>query len=529
VEGRRYQDRIYVLIFDLDLEAYQQRAAQIQIIDTGFEIAGLEEANLSGMEPLPLTAEIVAELEAFIEEQMVALEVPGMAIAVVRDGEIAYAEGFGVRDLETEEAVTPETLMMIGSTTKPLTTMLMARMVDQGLFEWDTPAVEILPTFEVTDPDLTGALTMRNLVCACTGVPRRDFELLFNASEMDAADVIESVSEFEFFTDFGEAFQYSNQMVATGGYLATLAAGGDLETLLPDYMALLQTELLDPMEMSASTFDFEAVAASDNYAQPYGQTPLAEMVELPLSTEALLLPIAPAGALWSNVLDMANFARTNLNQGVAPDGTRVVSAENLAVTWEPQIDISADASYGLGWILEDYKGLQILSHAGNTSGFTSELAFVPEAELGVSILTNQQGSALNQIVRTRLLELLYEQESEVGELVAFSMEQGEEARQELEEALVDVEVDSIAPYLGAYESESLGSLSLAWEEDTLLMDAGEFRAEVRARQTEEGEIEYLIFTPPFAGLPLELAESEAGTPTISLGAGLVEYTFEKVE
>lgn len=529
VEGRRYQDRVYVLIFVLDLEAYQQRAAQIQIIDTGFEIVGLEEADLSGVEPLPLSDEVVAELEAFIKEQMAALETPGMAISVVRDGEIVYAEGFGVRDLESEEPVTPQTLMMIGSTTKPLTTMLMAGLVDDGAFTWDTPAAEILPTFEVSDPDLSGALTMRNLVCACTGVPRRDFELLFNAGEMDAADVIDSVSEFEFFTDFGEAFQYSNQMVATGGYLATLAAGGDVETLLPDYVALLQTEILDPMAMDASTFDFEAVAAGDNYAHPYGQTLMAEMIELPLSTEALLLPIAPAGALWSNVLDMANFARTSLNQGVAPDGGRVVSAENLAVTWEPQIEISADASYGLGWIIEDYKGLQVISHAGNTFGFTSELAFIPEADLGISILTNQQGSALNGIVRARLLELLYEQESEVDELVAFALQRGEEAKQELAEALVEIDDTAVSPYLGAYQNESLGALSLAWEEETLLMDAGEFQAEVRARETEEGEIVYFIFTPPFAGMQLDLREDEAGRPLIDFGLGAMEYTFEKVE
>jgi CubicO group peptidase (beta-lactamase class C family) len=216
--------------------------------------------------------------------------------------------------------------------------------------------------------------------------------------------------------------------------------------------------------MNASTYDFAAVANSGNYATPYGQTPLGETIPLPLSTEAVLLPVAPAGALWSNVLDMANFAQTNLNEGVAPDGTRVVSAENLAVTWEPQVEISADASYGLGWIVEDYKGLQILSHGGNTFGFSSELAFVPEADLGIAVLTNQRVSALNQIVRVRLLELLYEQESEVDELLRFSLQQGEEARQELEASLTTIAADAVAPYLGEYTNDILGTMSLAWQE-----------------------------------------------------------------
>src|SRR5690606_23164272 len=131
----------------------------------------------------------------------------------------------------------------------------------------------------------------------------------------------------------GETFQYSNQMVATGGYLATLAAGGEMETLLADYTALLQAEILEPVGMISSTFDFDAVAASDNHATPYGQTLLGEPVALPLSAEAFLLSAAPAGALWSNVLDMARFAITNLDEGAAPGDERVVSAENLAVTW----------------------------------------------------------------------------------------------------------------------------------------------------------------------------------------------------
>jgi CubicO group peptidase (beta-lactamase class C family) len=450
-------------------------------------------------------------------------------VAIVQDGEVAYTGGFGVSDRESGEAVTPETLMMIGSTTKPLTTMLMASLVDDGVFTWDTPAVEILPSFRVSDPELSRQITMRNLVCACTGVPRRDFEWLFNADELDAMDIVNSVADFEFFTDFGEAFQYSNQMVATGGYLATLAAGGEEATLLEDYEALLQARILDPIGMSASTFDFEAVANNGNHATPYGQTPLGETIPLPLSTEAVLLPVAPAGALWSNVGDLANFVITNLDEGVAPDGTRVVSAENLAVTWKPQVEITADASYGLGWIVEEYKGLQILSHAGNTFGFTSELAFVPEADLGIVILTNQRVSSLNQIVRVRLLELLYDQPSEVDELLQFSLQQGEEARQELEASLTALDANAIAPYLGDYENESLGTMSLAWQDDALVMDVGEFQAEIRAVEGENGETHYLTWTPPISGMPLELAKDDEGNPTIIFGSGVVAYTFVKSE
>lgn len=528
-EGRLYEGKVYVLLFVLDLEAYQRRAAQIQTIDTGFDITALEEVDLSGVEPVALSEELIAGLEAYIAEQMSTLETPGLAIAITRGDEVVYANGFGVRDLETGEPVTAETLMMIGSTTKPLTTMLMASLVDDGVFDWDTPAQEILPSFAVADEALSEQITMRNLVCACTGVPRRDLEWLFNSSELDAADVIASLADFEFFTDFGETFQYSNQMVATGGYIATLAAGGEMETVLDDYTALLQTEILEPAGMISSTFDFDAVAAAGNHATPYGQTLLGEPVALPLSTEAFLLPAAPAGALWSNVLDMARFAITNLNEGVAPGGERVVSAENLAVTWEPQVEISADASYGLGWIVEDYKGLQVLSHAGNTLGFTSELAFVPEADLGIAILTNQQGSALNTIVRARILELLYEQESEIDELLQFTLESSREALAELEGAMIDVPAGDVEPYLGSYTNPALGPITLSLEGETLLLDAGEFQLEIHAFEGDEGEgVEYVTFNPPLAGLPV-VFEMDEDKPTVVLGTGVAEYTFTAAE
>lgn len=529
-EGRLYQGKVYVLLFVLDLEAYQRRTAQIQTIDTGFKITALEEVELSGVEPLTLSDELIAGLEAYITEQMAALETPGLAIAITQGGEVVYASGFGVRDLESGEPVTAETLMMVGSTTKPMTTMLMASLVDDGAVDWDTPVQEILPSFAVADEELSEQITMRNLVCACTGVPRRDLEWLFNSSELEAADVVASLADFEFFTDFGETFQYSNQMVATGGYAATLAAGGEMETLLEDYTALLQTEILGPLGMASSTFDFDAIAATDNHATPYGQTLLGDLVALPLSAEAFLLPAAPAGALWSNVLDMAQFAITNLNEGVAPGGERVVSAENLAVTWEPQVEISADASYGLGWIIEDYKGLQVLSHAGNTLGFTSELAFIPEADLGIAILTNQQAAPLNSIARIRLLELLYEQESEVDELLKFSLESSREALADLEEAMRPVPAGEVEPYLGSYTNPILGPITLNLAGETLLLDAGEFQLEIHAFEGDEGEeLDYLTFTPPLAGLPVAFEMDAEGNPTVVLGTGLTEYTFTPAE
>jgi CubicO group peptidase (beta-lactamase class C family) len=527
--GWLYDGIAYVELFQTDLEAYQKRASQLQIINSGYTIAALEETDLSDAEPLPLTEALQAELEGYLLDKMQEWEVPGAAMAIVQDGELVYAKGFGVRDLDNQEPVTPETQMMIGSTTKSMTTLLMAQLVDAGDFDWDTPVVEILPTFAVADPEVTEQITMRNMVCACTGVPRRDLEWVLNANGLTAEEIIESLADFKFFTDFGEAFQYSNQMVASGGYLATLAAGGEYGNLYEGYLVLMQERVLDPLEMTSSTFSFDEVIARDNYATPYGLTPVGDLVELPLENEAVLVPIGPAGALWSNVEDLASYLITELNRGVAPDGTRLVSEENLTTTWEPQVDISSDASYGLGWIVEDYDGIEVISHAGNTFGFTSELAFLPDHGLGISVLTNEQYSILNQAVRYRLLELLFQREPQVEEMIQFQLEQIAEARDKLRESLQEsIDPDTIEPYLGDYRHEVLGDVSLQWQEERLVLDVGEFQTEVRARLDDEGAVKYLTFEPPLAGMPLELEEGEGGEPVLILGLGVVEYTFEKV-
>jgi hypothetical protein len=147
--GWQHEGVSYVELFKGDLEGLQKRFYQMQIISTGYQIMAIEESDLSGVEPLPLSEEMIAELETYITEKMEELDVVGASVAIVRDGELAYSNGFGVRDLETGEAVTPETMMMIGSTTKSITTMMMAQMVDAGIFEWDSRVVDILPSFSV--------------------------------------------------------------------------------------------------------------------------------------------------------------------------------------------------------------------------------------------------------------------------------------------------------------------------------------------------------------------------------------------
>ncbi|NLX09549.1 MAG: beta-lactamase family protein [Chloroflexi bacterium] len=572
IEVRVYGDEAHVLIFKADLEEAQRRQSQLAIIDTGYDITAIEDTDLTTVEPLPLTEELLAEFEAYIETALETYDTPGAAVAIVRDGEIVYANGFGVRN-PAGDPVTPETLMMIGSTTKTMTTLLMAQMVDEGVFDWETPAIEVLPTFAVAEPDITQSITMENLVCACTGVPRRDLELIIQAEDLTAEGMLESLETFEFFTDFGEAFQYSNQMVSAAGFLTTIAAGGELGTLYEDYVSLMEERVFTPLGMDSTTFSFEEVLAGDDYAVPYGL--FLDFTFQPISfdlEEYWLEPIAPAGAAWSNVLDMGRYMLMELNEGVAPDGTRIVSAENLAHTWQPQVAISATDDYGLGWIVSDYHGLQLLSHDGNTLGFTAAFAFLPEQDLGIVVLTNQRISLLNTTVSARLLELIFEQPPTADDEMQFTFNLFRDQYLELAEDAERITApDLVEPLVGTYTNEALGDVTISVnEEGVLIFDSSEFQSELwhyvsseeimdeaaaplegagpeavavpteeaaeptaEVEPTEEagdtGEISFLFYDPPLTGTGITFEQDDAGVWQITLGGGLTEYIFERVE
>lgn len=530
--AQRYAGRYYLLLIAGDLTAIQQRQAQLNIISTGFTITALAATDLTATAPVLLET-VLPQLERFIQDGLTTFGIPGAAVAIVQDGTVVYSAGFGVTAQGGVTPITPQTQMMIGSTGKSLTTLLMATLVDDGIIRWDTPVVEVLPEFAVADPQLTASITLRNLVCACTGVPRRDFELFFNANTLSAEAVVTSLSTFEFFTDFGEAFQYSNQLVATAGYAAAAAAGTPYGQLAAGYSDLLRQRVLAPIGMTNTTLSFDEVRQRGQYAMPHQIGFGATYEPLPLAFEEILTPVARAGAHWSTLEDMTRYLLTELAVGVAPDGTRMVSEANLRETWTPQVPVSANADYGLGWFVSKYQGLALIEHGGNTLGFTSSFGFFPDLNMGIIVLTNGQATNyFNESVRARLIELLFGQEPKAAAAMQFAYEQIQ-AQSERPATLGEVvEPAAVQPYLGHYTNDALGELELRMEGTTLIADVGEFAVSLLPlAKEEEPEVlqGYVVMEPPLTGLLFHLETKEDGQPTISFGQGTVAYTFVRAE
>ncbi len=529
--GQRIGDEVYGIVFTGTVEAATKRDSQIQQIATGFTINSLTVQDLTASVPREWSPELQADLETYIADLLARLEVPGASVAIVIGDEIVYSDGFGVKVLGENDLVDADTMMMIGSTTKSMTTMMMATEVDEGLLSWDQPVIEIYPDFAVADPELTRTMTIRNLVCACTGVPRRDLEFAFNANDLTPNDVIASLAEFEFFTGFGEAFQYSNQMVATGGYVAAAAATDPEADLLSEYNAEMQQRVFDPIGMTRTTLSFDTVEADGNYATPHGANLAAEYVPIPLAYEQVFVPVAPAGLVWSTANDMGRYLITEIGDGVGPDGNRVVSKENLEETWIPQVAVDGVTSYGLGWFVAEYKGLPLLNHGGNTFGFTSDLAFLPDQGIGIATLANGQGSnVFNEGVREYFFELIYGLPHEYDTQIDYFLDETEKGYAEFIDQIELLPAEIAKSAVGTYESEILGVMSLSMVDDALVLDTGEFQTRLLLQKGSDTENSAVLVAadPPIPGTPFSLSISDTGERKVELVFGTDTYTFEEI-
>lgn len=213
----------------------------------------------------PLPEALISDLEEYAARLMRQFDTPGVAMVLVQGDKVVYARGLGVRDLETKAPVTTQTLFGIASTTKSMTAVMMASLVDEGVMAWDTPLTDVLPSFALSNSEVTQKMTFRHTLCMCSSVPEHKEAITVQYSEMTAEDVIEMMADVPLSGAFEHTFDYSTPIVAVGGHLAALADGGEYGNLAQAYADVMQERLLDPAEMTLSTLSIEEVVASGDY------------------------------------------------------------------------------------------------------------------------------------------------------------------------------------------------------------------------------------------------------------------------
>ena len=343
------------------------------------------------------------DLDSYAARALKTFEVPGLSVAIVKDGKLVLAKGYGVRKLGGSAAVDENTLMGIGSNTKAFTSAALASLVDAHKISWDDPVYQRLPGFQMYDPYVSHEMTIRDLVTHRSGMGLGEGDLLFwPHTTFTRDDIIYRLRFMKPASSFRSRFAYDNLLYIAAGQIIPAVTGKSWE----DY---IREKILQPLGMNTTTLTNTAFKSGDNYAFPHskvdGKLQAIDFVNLDNA--------GPAGSINSSVAEMAKWVQLQLNRGKFPDrDTRLFSEAQSHEMWSAQTILPAGeqpgplaalsanfADYALGWGLRDYHGRKLVGHTGGVAGMVSRVMLVPEENLGVVILTNaEQVGAFDSIL-----------------------------------------------------------------------------------------------------------------------------------
>jgi CubicO group peptidase (beta-lactamase class C family) len=349
-----------------------------------FLLAGLCRAQT----PVP-TPKSLDDFDAIVTKAMAEAKIPGLSVAIVRDGKVVYAKGFGYRDVERKLPVTTDTLFAIGSVSKSFTSLVFGILNDEGKVDWDRPIRTYLPTFQIDDPIATEHATPRDLLSHRTGLAR--YDLIWYSSNFTREDLVSRLQYLKSDREFRSGYEYNNLMITTMGYLEGRIANSSWEDLV-------RSRIFEPLGMQKSNFSVTDSQKSSDFSQPYSlKKDIVSKVPFK-NVDA----IGPAGSINSSINDLSRYVIFQLGDGTY-NGKRIVSQNNLRLVHTGQTPITGlpefftqnglgPMTYAMGWVDTTYRGHHMVWHNGGIDGFYSLLTMLPEDKIGVVILTNLIGN-----------------------------------------------------------------------------------------------------------------------------------------
>ncbi len=353
--------------------------------------------------PLPLLAQ--QNFDKLATDTITSWQIPGLAVAVVQNDRVVYLKGFGLKEVGKTDLVTPDTLFEIASTTKAFTATAMALLVDQKKLDWDDPVRKYVEYFHLDDPCADAMVTLRDIVSQRTGLTRHDE--LWDYTDWNREQVIRSVGSVKLTKSFRSTYLYQNIMFALAGEVVAAASKMPWEDFI-------RTQIFEPLGMMHTRISFADWNASqhavghrfDSATQRVSIEPYMDYTR-----------IAPAGQIKSSARDMAQWLRFQLAAGTI-DGKRLISPEALEETRTPQTVIRLEGigkeanpetnleAYGLGWVVQDYRGQKLVAHAGAINGFRTHVALLPKQNAGVVVMVNVGRGLAPLALRNGILDRL---------------------------------------------------------------------------------------------------------------------------
>ena len=529
VYGRalRHGDTWLAMFIESSQATFEMRVGALALIGDSLRPNGYTKESFAKKTAATLDAAHIKQILDTMEEGRLALDVPGVGISLIQGGKVVYEGGLGVRELGGKTKVDADTLFIIASNTKALSTLLLAKQIDDGKFTWETPVTKVYPDFKLGDEATTRQVLMKHLVCACTGMPRQDLEWLFEFKQATPKSVLGVLGTFQPTTKFGEAFQYSNSMAAAAGFVGGHVAYPQKE-LGVAYDDAMKSQIFMPLGMTTTTFDSKRAMAG-NHATPHSQTIDGVTKVASMRLNDSFMPLRPAGAAWSSPRELARYVQMELGKGKLPNGKTFVSEASILARRAPQATIGESTTYGMGLEVDTKYGIPVVHHGGALVGFYSDMFWLPDQGVGGVIVTNSDtGLELLRPFVREVLETLFDGKPEALQDVLTAAKRHKEAMVKERERLVlpadAVEVKKLAK---AYKNASLGELKVTIKGDACTFDVGEWQSIVASRKNDDGSTSYWTIDPGLGGFEF-VAGERSGKRVLITRDMQHEYVFEEV-
>ncbi len=521
----RKGDRWAAILADSADATREKRGAAFNQIISSFKAPGYSRENFAGRTPKKLDAAKVEEIKGFLRTGMEQLGVPGAGVALIQDGKVIWEGGLGVKTLGSPDPVDAHTKFMVASNTKGMSTLMLATLVDEGKMAWDDPVTKHYPSFKLGSDATTAQTKMRHLVCACTGLPRKDMEWIFNTPRgTKAAAVFGHLAATQPTSGFGEVFQYNNLITTAGGMIGGHIAYPKLE-IGAAYDKAMEERVFKPLGMYETTFSFDE-AIKGNVAYPHAFDIDGNVALASFDPSYSIVPYRPAGGAWSSAHDMAKYAALELAKGVLPNGKRLVSEANLLERRKRGVSSGEGQWYGMGLFENGFYGVPVIYHGGSLVGHKSNFYVLPDAGVAAVLLTNSDsGNALLTPFMRKLLEVVYDGKPEAADNVkatANAIRSG--IKRDREKLVSPPDAAAVAALAGVYSSPELGTVKVEKRGRDVVFKMTDWESTVATKKNDDGTISFVSTSPGVEGVPLVVATMD-GKRTLILRDAQHEYVL----
>ncbi len=522
--ARRANEAWTVILVNGSEPTFEKRGAPLSLALQSLRPKGYSRESFAGKKAHPLDEKRIGVLKEFVASGMMLLDTPGVGLAFLDGGKTVWAGGLGVKELGKTEPVGADTLFIAASNTKALTTLLLAELVDEGKMRWDQPVTELFPAFRLGDEATTRQVLVKHLICACTGMPRQDMEWLFEYRNETPESAMKLLGTMQPTSRFGEVFQYSNLMAAAAGFIGGAKAVPGKEWGQA-YDEAMRTKVFQPLRMTNTTFDF-AKALSGDVAQPHGDNVDGKVVRARMDLNYSVVPVRPAGGVWTSARDLARYVELELAKGMLPGGKRLVSAENLLARYRPNVIVGEDVRYGMALMVDTRYGIPVVHHGGDLAGYHSDMIWLPDHGIGAIILTNaDSGVIIRGPLLRRLLEVAFDGKPEAEDMLKVAAAQRKAAiAKERERLVVPADPDAAARLAPSYTNAALGELRTSKDGKSTLFDVGEWKSTVASRKNDDGTISFITVDPTISGFEFVVADTD-GQRRLVIRDAQHEYLF----